>query len=266
MLAAGVLVLSAACSLISPSAPIMKGGCAARATPNTPSEGLVGADCALHGSLRVLEVLTDLTRSCMSVPGTWEDWVEPSAGTRFCLGPQDVDRALFAAPGDCLTDVDEIGDPRRTDCMSAAARHQVNTRLVGEPWSRPGSCEDLETTHTYEWTLTEYTVGPGDTYQDSTRTLLFCLSSPPSSPGRSPDTARTGDCLRRAGGDTSFVVADCAAPDATHRVIRRVDTVFIDPQLDCRDQYAHDATLTLALEQSGTGTTAVGHYLCLAPR
>jgi hypothetical protein len=217
-------------------------------------------DCA-GAQLRVLERQEDLSGDCETVGGVTEGYADFNGEYRLCIGPRDVDPATgvnIAQVGACLTGVDATSgqageDVRQVPCTDASAGALVLSRTEGA-FPLGNECSDVPgSTATYTWSFKE----TGGTIPDIGTDLLFCLGPPGVDPQTSPDTAQTGDCISENGGN--YTKVDCAAPEATYRVVQRVENSILPIEMACTDP----ATTFGLQRQQGF---AEGYALCLAPR
>jgi hypothetical protein len=227
-------------------------------------DSYVKADCAT-ASLRVLERLDDFSGDCIAVAGVTESFSDSGSDSTLCIGQRDVDPAVainVAKEGDCVVGVAANSEVYRIDCADPTAEAVV-LRRVEDATTIAGSdqCSSVPGTSTsYSWDM----VTTGDdlngfgSYDGLATDLLFCLGPVGVDPNTSPDTAQVGDCLTQTSSGPGYAKVDCGAPDATLRVVERVDSGFTGFEIAC----GSNPEVTAGLE-SGQGLG--GYVLCLAP-
>ncbi len=250
-------VVAMVCAMAACSGPssLEQGDCVEKS-----GDSYTKGDCAT-AQLRVLE-RQDLDGDCTTVAGVTEGYTDFDGDYQLCVGPRDTDPANainVAAVGDCFTDI-ESQDVRRIDCTDTSAEYLVISReedaidLGNDCSDAPGS------TSSYSWDLEQTGDGPLVSVSNMSRDILFCLGPAGVDPQTSPDTAHAGDCLRETAADPGWAKVDCASPEATHRVVERVDNAFLSVDIAC----ASADGATSGIEQQGSGLD--GYVLCLAPR
>jgi len=228
-------------------------------------DSYVATECAT-ASLRVLERLDESAGDCVAVAGVTESYSDSGSGSTLCIGPRDVDAAAainVAAEGDCVVGVAANADIHRVDCADPTAEAVVLSRIesattigIIDPCSSvPG------TSSNYSWDMVSTGDDPyGLSSIDKLGVdLLFCLGPVGVDPNSSPDTAQAGDCLAETSGDPGYAKVDCGAPDATHRVVERVDGGFLGVEIACGS-----APGVTSGFRAGSGGLD-GYVLCLAP-
>jgi hypothetical protein len=222
------------------------------------------ADCAT-ASLRVLERLDDTSGDCIAVAGVTESYSDSGSDSTLCIGPRDVDPAAainVAKEGDCVVGVTANSDVHRVDCGDPTAEAVVLSRIENATTiAGSDQCSSVPgTSSSYSWDMVSTGDDPyGFSSLDGLGVdLLFCLGPVGVDPNSSPDTAQVGDCLAETSGDPGYAKVDCGAPDASYRVVERVDSGFMGVELACGS--SPEATGGI---QRGGGLD--GYVLCLAP-
>jgi hypothetical protein len=228
-------------------------------------DSYVKADCAT-ASLRVLERLDNTSGDCIAVAGVTESFSDSGSSSTLCIGPRDVDPAAainVAKEGDCVVGVAANSDVHRVGCADPTAESVVLRRIENATTiAGMDQCSDVPGTNSsYSWDM----VTTGDDPYGLSKIegmgvdLLFCLGPAGVDPNTSPDTAQAGDCLAETSGDPGYAKVDCGAPDATYRVVERVDGGFMGVELACGS--SPEATSGI---QRSSGSFD-GYVLCLAP-
>ncbi|QYN36018.1 hypothetical protein K1T35_01235 [Pseudonocardia sp. DSM 110487] len=223
----------------------------------------VTADCGT-ASLRVLERFDSFSGDCIPVAGVSESFSDTATNSTLCIGPRDVDPAAainVAKEGDCVTNATRT-DVRRVDCADPTAE-EVVLRRIEDATTIGGSdqCTSVPGTSTsYSWDMVTTGNQNGPSAADGLAAdLLFCLGLVGVDPNASPDTAQVGDCMAETSEGVGYAKVDCGAPNATLRVVERVDNASMGFELACGSR----PEVTAGLE-SGQGLD--GYVLCMAPK